>query len=226
MSVVNSQLQPKIINIERLTELIMTILLFVLPLLLATTILSYIYVSHGSKSRESQKRPLLRSAAGVFIRDCGLCRNIVKQETNALDFSVLFSSSDLRIKKGRRRVFRAMKKALNETIIWKEKEIEEYLRGSSKYFVGIDHIYALPDRRASALSTDPLKKNLIYFFKGTTLDIQFSYDCCGDMGRLTNKVFKQVVSTLVDEKETIASDFEKFLVVPPNWTYSRVDWVL
>lgn len=215
----------KYFNRQRLTKFTMTILPFVLTLLLAT-ILSYIYVSHGSQKNESQKRPLFRSAAGVFMTDCGLCRNIIKQKTNALDFSVLFSSSDLRIQKGSRRVFRAMKKALNETIIRKDKEIEDFLRGSNKYFVGIDHIYALPDRKPSALSTDPSKKNLIYFFDGTKLDIQFSYDCCGDMGRLTNQVFKQVVSTLVDEKETIASDFEHFLVVPANWTYSRIDWVL
>lgn len=212
-------------NSKRLTKLTMTILPFVLTLLLAT-ILSYIYVSHGSQKNESQKRPLFRSAAGVFINDCGLCRNIIQQTTNALDFSVLFSSSDLRIRKGRRRVFRAMKRALNETIIRKDKEIEDILRSSNKYFVGIDHIYALPDRSPSALSTDPLKKNLIYFFDGTQLDIQFSYDCCGDMGRLSNQVYKQVLSTLVEENETIASDFEHFLVVPANWTYSRIDWVL
>lgn len=199
------------------------------PLLLAlllSVMLSLTFVSPNKETSENQKHPLLRSTTGVIINDCGLCRNIIQSDTDSLDFSVWFSSSDLKIKKGQRRVYRAMKKALNQTIIFNEKEIEKSLRASNKYFVGIDHIYALPDRTASAISTDPRKKNLIYFFENTMLDIQFSYDCCGDMAQLTDEVFRQVVATLVDEKDTIASDFENFLVVPPNWTYSRMDWAL
>mmetsp|Transcript_4195 Transcript_4195/g.6206 ORF Transcript_4195/g.6206 Transcript_4195/m.6206 type:complete len:196 (+) Transcript_4195:121-708(+) len=163
----------------------------------------------------------------VVIKDCGLCRNVFQKHTHELDFTAKFSQTDGDFEMGQQPVYNAMKYALNDQILLNETKIVDLISASNKYFVGIDHMYATPDRDPGIMSTEPAPIfNMYYFFENTELDIQFAYDCCGDMDLLTTEVFDAVVSSLIDEKDALASEFEKKLVVPSNWTYQSLYWNL
>jgi len=167
------------------------------------------------------------ASSQVFIKDCGLCRNIVQNETHELDFTASFNQTDGKTKKGRRRVYQAMNKTLNDQILLNESQITDSLSASNNYFVRIDYVHAFPDRDPGVVSTFPAPiNNRIFYFENTTFEIQFAYDCCGDIELLSTEVFEAVVSSLVNEKEQLASAFQANLVVPNNWVFKNIYWNL